>query len=232
MDLQPFRLDERCLILTEKGIADIAFCPVRLKEEAGNPKRIKEDRRYPDETITLIRECLLTGEPNKKVTPKTLPNGRMVEPYEGLIWLVISTKTTDLLLTIDSVKATKDPNNSWLITVTRKKEWKPTDEDTLKSERMIRRVIARAFKEVFTNQVVLVETRYKGEEKNFVSQNPTEEHLKEADNFFESLRDIAEGDKPLVANTEKCSSCWWKECPYRLEIKGPSTGKPRRQLFQ
>jgi hypothetical protein len=214
-------------MLTEKAIKDTAHCPVLWKEEAGNPKRLKSDRKYQDETIFFIKEALSTGKSNTKVVFSSGWNSREATPYSGDFWIVVKSDEVDLLIIVSEVILTKDDKNPYHLTVRRRKSYQSSDEDQIFSERMIRRVLFRAFKEVFQKVEISIETRYKGDPQGYVTQNPGEDLLEEADRYFSRINEMAIGERPLVVNLEKCPSCWWKECPYRVEGRKPSTGKPQ-----
>ena len=200
-------------MLTEKAIKDHAQCPSMWKDHPGNEKRVKADRAQ-DPSLEELHKALTSGISNKRCLAERKGDGYHVVPYEDSIWLVVPTDGESLLLAINEVTLEKVRDN-WTITVLRKQQRRPLDEDKIYAETMVRRVLARAFKELFPRMSIKVETQYQGISKAEVTQDPTAENLQEAYDFMDEIRDTMMGDMKIEPRTDKCQFCWWKECPDR-----------------
>lgn len=220
-------------MLTEKGLNDDLFCSMLWTEVAGNSKRQKPDRSWSDDTLSMIHQALTTTVSNKKAFIEKTRQGFIAKPYgeSDQFWVVIDANYTTLLLTLSEVLLEKESDQPWQVTVLRFKDRKPSISEQLECEKYVRRVLARAIKEVFRSQNVKVVTQYKGDPEQFSCQNPTEEQLKESDEFLARIQERADGERALTANTDLCYRCWYKQECKASSWKERKTFKKSEVMF-
>lgn len=233
-------------MLTEKAIKDYAWCPTMFRDLPGNEKRQKRDRSWEDDTIEQIHAAVTTGTPNKRVIPRKNGLATIAEAFEKDIWIVIKSRDVQLLLALKDITLTKIPGGAWQLIIRRKQPKKPRNEEALHVERMVRWLLANAFRSYFPRNIeMVVHTKYDNDTEPVADGEPTKIQLEEADDFIEEVRRAMEGEIPLASNQANCQYCWFAECPLRSAPRKeydpnrpaytpnatPNTGKTRIELL-
>lgn len=227
-------------MLTEKAFKDYGWCPTLFRETEGNPKRFKEDRKWTDTTIEEIHAALTTGAPTKRAIPSKLTMGYRADPYQGDFWVVLEAgpQDTQVLLAFQEARLTKDMDSPWRVEVLRKQKKQPRGEDSQRVEQMLHYLLYRDFRKHFPRQDLQVITRYDSPMgAKMVTANVTEDQIQEAHCFVEEIRKAQEGESQLMANSDNCGVCWWRDrCPVGTSAQartpsGSTNGLPTRSLL-
>jgi len=216
-------------MISEKGIADTAWCPMLWADAAGTNKRLKPDRNW--DPMENIHQALTTGTQNKYVYLESSNLGRRALPYGDEFWLHVPTDSGKLLVTAKEVvwDPMFGPDES--LVVRRKLRYDPRTEDHEAAEKNVQIFLLRHLYKHFPNLKLTVQTSFPNAptmERDSISSVD----LVESDDWAEEMFNMANGALALIPKIERCRRCWWKKCPSRdvtyhpvLKVKpgGPKT---------
>lgn len=214
-------------MLTEKAISDSAWCPMMWRDHQGLSKRVKPGRDW--DPLENIQKALMSGSQNKSALIRENGFSRRADPYGSEFWIHVPTENGIFLVTVKNLVLDPYHGTDRTVTLNREPRYDPRTEDHITAEKHLHHLILKHLQHWFSVENFKVITTYP-QSPSLETEVSTDPEKEKAENWATEMVGMWEGSTVLSPRTDRCPSCFWKECPAKTtpsSVISLKTGKYR-----
>lgn len=212
-------------MITEKGINDHTWCPSLWKETANDSKRRKPNREW--NPMDQISKAIFDSESNNYVSIKDYGTELHARSPNNDFWIPLPHMRGKFLLAVSRIEYVDEVDRD-TVTLIREPKYDPRTEEHIKVEKHLQVLMAFFLQRYFTDHAINIRTSYPTTADVETCLDEIEdEDFDEAVEWANDISGIVEEEPRIIPNTERCGSCFFKECPNRVNHKIPLVSYPK-----